>query len=275
VQTQEKNKPIKTDILGVYPEAVQTGALPERRFLKTSRALAITTIMLNMLSLVVAGFIFYCLNHLDLVVASPQRSYFLIQDKVNKSIKTMPYNVEQVSAVQLLVEDLLLRYLAERFTLPWDNDEAQRLWGKKGFVSTYSGSRVRSAFQKESSRSMQNSRNQEYIQEVHIYDLSYVRGNLWKATVEVIDLPVPDPFNPLCDRCSDNTPDCLKCKIEHAINRHLYTIYLRTHFGKRTLENPTGIYVTDFYKIYRPVQPQSPEWDLPIPLQKVLEKNTF
>ena len=275
MQTPSGNKPIKTDILGVYPEAVQTQALPERRFLKTSRTLAITTIILNMLSLMVAGFIFYCLNNLDLVVASPQRSLFLIQDKVDKAVKTMPYNEDRVSAVQILVEDLLLRYLAERFTLPWDNDEAGRLWDKKGFVSTYSDDKVRAVFQKESNRSMQNSRSKGYIQEVHIYDLSYVRENLWKATLEVMDLPVPDPFNPLCDRCIDNTPDCLKCKIEHAIDRHLYTIYLRTHFGKRTLENPTGIYVTDFYKIYHPVAPQSPEWDLPIPLQKVSEKSSF
>lgn len=259
----------KTDVLGVYPESVHTQALPERRFLKTSRMLTITAIFFNAFSLMLAGFIIYGVHHTDLMVASSKRSFFITQDHVEKKLKTIEYNTKVVSSVQLLVESLIKRYLKERFTLPWDNNKSQKLWGQSGFVQTYSSQNVKNTFVIESNQNFQKSRNENFIQDVFIYSLEYVKGNLWKATVEVVDLPIPDPLNPLCQMCATESLECIKCKTENALNRHLYTIYLRSQFGQVTLDNPAGIYISDFYKIYRPTNPKSPKWDLPVTLQKI------
>ena len=211
-QPTSSSSPVKKDVLGVYPENVHTQALPERRFLKTSRMLAIATIFFNALSLMLAGFIVYGVHHTDIKIASANRSFFITQDHTEKKLKTIEYSTKVVSSVQLLVESLIKRYLMERFTLPWDDSKSQKLWGTNSFVQTYSTENVKSDFNIESNYSFQKSRAENFIQDVFVYSLEYVKGNLWKAVVEVVELPIPDPLNPLCPMCATDSLACIKCQ---------------------------------------------------------------
>lgn len=66
----------KTDVLEAYPERIQISAIPERRYLRTSRILAIVTFLNMGVMIALSGVFVYLASRLDISVANPQAFLF-------------------------------------------------------------------------------------------------------------------------------------------------------------------------------------------------------
>ena len=85
--------------------------------------------------------------------------------------------------------------------------------------------------------------------------------------LETFDLPITDDLVSAC-ACSDNSKDCLKCKINNTKNRERKKIWIRTSFNRpKTLANPFGVGVEKYVSTFLPIHPEATYWDLPPALQ--------
>ncbi len=264
---KKKNSP---DVLGRYPEYMQVHALPERRYLKTSRLLAIFILINLGIMLSLAGICTYLIERIDISIASRRAVNLFYIDTEKKRLMPAEHTQKTVSAGQLMVEAALRQYIMERHTIIWDNDKQGRLWGQGSFVQGLSAAKfVYNPFMAAAKRELEESRAKGYVRDVHLYELELIYENMWQAIIDTFDMPVPDPFNPLCE-CSDNSPECIACKKEHTSNRQRYKIFIRANFSNlRGTGNPLGISIYSYHVIPMVVRDNS-FWDTPRALKPEL-----
>ncbi len=257
------------DVLGAYPENMQVRALPERRYLKTSRLLAIVILINIGLMSMVGGFFTYYADRVDVNIATPAAVHLFTIDPVRKVLVPAEYAQGTVPALQLMVEDLLRKYIKNRHEIVWDNTIMENRWSVGGDIERYSDYQevfipARSA----ANIAYEQSRADGFVRDVHLYDFKYIDFGLWEGIFDIFDMPIPDSFNPLCP-CSDNSPKCLTCKTTHALRRERFRVFIR---GGRLPEavnlwNPLGYLVTTYNLLYMPIDPDEPYWNLPSDLK--------
>lgn len=257
--------------MGAYPERMQVAALPERRFLKTSRILAIATIFNIVFLFMLGTFYIYMASHADVDIATSRVThlYGVNYDK-KRLVPFQPYNIT-VSGRYLIAESDLREYIKRRHTIVWDNNAMVGRWGGQSWLSQVSGEMAWSRMQQELNYNLGDSRARGFVRDVHILSLENTYSNFWEGVIEVYDMPIPDAFNPACDGCMDNTRKCMICKAGTAKGHSRFRIFARTDFeAKKTLSNPYGFRVIAYTMLFMPVNPPYPVWDLPRALQPEL-----
>lgn len=262
---QQKNSP---DLIEAYPERMQVRAIPERRYLRTSRLLAVI-IVLNLALLIAMGGIYvYIANRVDVSIATSRLVNLLAMDVEQKVIKPAEHGQGRANALQLLIEDIVKTYIIQRHSIVWDNDTMSKRVGLEGYVAAYSSQRVFEGFQQEITPQIQASRTNGFVRDIHLYELRLVGPDLWQGIFDTFDMPVPDSFRPICGACSDNSEECLACKRENAYDHKRYKVYAKTNFaGTKALVNPVGVLVYSYSLLYMPIHPEERFWDIPAALR--------
>ncbi len=258
------------DVLGAYPEKMQIAAIPERRYLKTSRLLAVVTFINLGVLIALAGIFVYLVVRLDVSVANQRVVNLYSMDPERQVIQASEYNTKSIPALQLMMEQAMMDYVLNRHTIIWDVNEQNYLWSGAGAVGQYSTQEVYQAFQIESERAFRETRAKKIVKDVHLYSLKLTGTNMWEGIFDIFDMPIPDMFNPLC-QCSDNSAACLNCKATHALGRQRFKVYIRSDFSApKTLSNPLGILVKQYNQLYVPIDPKENFWGQPSVLRPEL-----
>ena len=136
---KEKESP---DKLGYYPERVHINAMPERRYLWTSRVLVILASLSICINMMLASTIYVLLPQRR---ATPQlfyiNKYFSQMEQVQPAEVNMP--VGDLIAEQHINDYIMLRYLISS-----DYDELLSRWGEGSTIYWYSASNVYGDFAK-------------------------------------------------------------------------------------------------------------------------------
>lgn len=258
------------DVLGRYPEYMQVRALPERRYLKTARVLAIFILINLGITLALAGYYAYCAERIDVSIASRRVVNLFYIDAEKKRLRPVEHAQKRVYASQLMVEAILRQYIVQRHSIEWDNNVMGRLWGRGSFVHALSADRaVYEPFSKLAEKELAQSRSKGFVRDVHLYELEYLYEDMWQGIFDTFDMPIPDSFNPLCE-CDDNSSTCIACKKEHAFDRKRYKVLIRTSFENvQSIGNPLGILIYS-YQILPMVVRDNSFWDTPRALKPEL-----
>ena len=254
------------DELGAYPLRLHVAALPERRFFKMTRTLTILTTLLAALMIVLGVILNYQITHLDISIGRPGHWLFYQIDPEQKRLKPSESISKNVLAMQIIVEEQLMKYLKLRNSTVWATDIMEYNFGRKGPIDRFSSTEVFEKFRKEAKTIQSETRGEGLIRDVHVYDLQLFNSNLWVAIIETFDLPITDDLISECP-CSDNSKSCLKCKTAKAKRHSRSKIWMRTSFSqKKDLENPLGISVDSYIPVYVPIHTDATYWDLPTDL---------
>lgn len=255
------------DVLGVYPEKLHTNALPERRYLKTIRLLAVVTLITVSVLFMFAGFFIYSTTHADVSLINNRGSQIYTMDVEKKRLVPVePYNTA-LGNLQLVLESNIRDYIKKRHTIVWDDNTMVSNWGNGSWVRGVSAGDVGEYFSNEANYSLNASRAQRFVQDVHVLELEQLSGSLWEGIIDLYQMPVPDAFNPLCD-CDDNSAVCLNCKNLNSLGHSRFKLLIRADLrGNQVLLNPYGFRVYSYNILYMPVDPTQPTWDLPRVLQ--------
>ena len=259
-----RSKEDSPDVLGRYPEYMQVRALPERRYLKTSRLLALF-IFLNMAVMIaVAGFFTYNADRIDISIANRRVVNLYSIDSSRQVLIPAEYSTRNVNALELFAESLLRDYIYNRHTVVWENKTMTQRWDVGGPVAGYSHyKRVYMPFRMSADNLFEESRKKGFVRDVHIYELNLIKQNLWEAVIETFDMPIPDAYNPVCD-CSDNSKKCITCKVEHSSRPLRYRVFIRTSYnGVKTVLNPLGFVVESYNMLYVPIDDKEQFWRIP------------
>lgn len=251
------------DVLGAYPERMQIMAIPERRYLKTSRLLAITTFISLGLLIALSGVFVYLVNRLDVSVANRRVVNMYAMDPERQVILASEYNTRSVPALQLMMEQAMQDYIINRHTIVWDTNEQQYLWSGSGAVGKYSDRNAYQNFIRETQLLFNDTRARRIVKDVHIYSLKLTGSAIWEGIFDVFDMPIPDMFNPVCS-CFDNSMECLSCKEKNMLGRQRFKVYIRSNFSApKSLLNPLGIRVVNYDQLYIPIDPKEKFWGIP------------
>lgn len=256
------------DTLGVYPEYMQVRALPERRYLKTARILAIV-ILVNIAILVfIAGLYTYIADRADVAIANRSTVNLFTIDSSRKVIVPAEYSNKRVSAIELVTESLIRDYINNRHSVVWDNTIMQNRWDVGGPVARFSNYKnVYSPFRVEADSIFNDSRTNGFIRDVHLYELKRVNSTLWEGLFDTFDMPIPDSFSPICN-CSDNSKKCVDCKVKNASRRMRFRVFIRTSFNNvKSLDNPLGFMISSYSTLYVPIHENENYWGIPSALK--------
>ncbi len=253
------------DVLGVYPEHMQVRALPERRYMKTSRVLAIFILICIGFMIAIGGLYIYLAERVDVSIANNRVVNLFSIDSGRKVLVPSEHAQRRISALELMMESLLRDYIYNRHRIVWDNSYMQSVWDVGGPIAQFSHySSIYQPFRSEADAAYRASRANGFVRDVHLYEFKRVQGTLWEGVFDTFDLPIPDPFDPICGNCQDNSKACLACKESHAFNRNRYKVLLRASFNNnKTPANPLGLMVYSYNILYVPIRPEETFWDVP------------
>ena len=262
----KKEIPHTQDVLEAYPEKEQVDAFPERRYIKMTRFLTVTTIVNLSLLIALSGLYFYKTKHADISIFRNNRAEMYTIDPERKLLLPLGLSHTSVSAMQLVIEKAIRKYLMERYSSVLDVDTMQQKWGNTGYVALLSSQPVMEGFVREREVSWHDIWSKRTSRDTHIYSLRFVHGDLWEAYIETFDFVLDENLRKKCD-CSDNSYECLLCKEKNTVQRQQKRIWLRANFiGQKNLLNPFGLMIYAYFSSFVPL-PQKGEkktfWDLP------------
>lgn len=266
-----RSKADSPDVLGRYPEHMQVPALPERRYLKTSRLLALF-IFLNLAALIaIAGFYTYYADRVDVRIFNRNLVHLYTLDSSRQVLIPSEHATKRISSIVLFSEKLLRNYIYNRHSIVWDNAVMKSRWDIGGPVHIFSShKKVYAPFRVGADGVFAESRTVGFVRDVHIYELKLIKANLWEAVIDTFDMPIPDAYKQLCP-CTDNSKACLSCKEKHAYRRLRHRVFIRTTFnGPKTLGNPLGFLVESYNMLYTPIHKNENFWKVPNDLKPEL-----
>ena len=179
------------DKLGYYPERVHINAMPERRYLWTSRVLVILASLSICINMMLASTIYVLLPQLRV---SPQlfyiNKYFSQLEQVQPAEVNMP--VGDLIAEQHINEYIMLRYLVSS-----DYDELLSRWGKGSTIYWYSTPNVYNEFSKnDAAYNMMQFREKGLRRDVEIDWTRPLAQGLWLVQFRTLDY-LPDMDKPI------------------------------------------------------------------------------
>ena len=259
------------DVLGVYPEYMQVKALPERRYMKTAYFLAIIIIINIALTILIAAFIIYNADRVDISIANRRAVNLYTIDSSRKVILPAEYEEIAVLANNLYIESMLRDYIHYRNEIVWNNATMQQRWGRSGPVAVFSHYKlVYAPFQSEADLMYSESRTKGFVRDVHIYELKRIYGNTWEGVFDTFDMPIPNAFNPLCP-CTDNSKSCIDCKTQNALDHKRFRVIIRINQrANPSSANPLGYQVVTYNVLYMPIHEKEKYWGIPSDLKPEL-----
>ena len=268
---KEKQIPENQDALGAYPLRMQISAIPERRYLRTARILAIFTFFNLGALMVLAGVFAYYAVRPDVLVANSRVVNLYAMDPEHKVIKASEYSQTAYPAMGLVMEQGVRDFIKARYGYYLDPQKQKGNWGPGSPVALYMDSEAYRKFNESGSYAWSSPAIQKKVnREVHIYSLEQTTTGLWDGLIDIFDMEPRDPYHPICD-CYDDTPACFKCKEKHNKGRTRYRVYVRAGFwAAPNLLNPLGIGVAGSYLTPQIIHPDDQFWNIPSVLKPEL-----
>ena len=224
---KEKQSP---DILGRYPTHVHVGAMPERRYLWTSRFLVIFSCMSISLSMMLASAIYVML---------PQRSSYPMLLHENKDFNILEHtqkDEKNIAVEDLIAEQFIQQYILLRHVISSDYDEIVNRWRRGSALYWLSSPHVFRNFEESDvQNNLEQFRRRSMTRMVSVEWVKPLTMGLWQAQFVTMDY-----------YSGDSTPTV-----------NIWRAYLRVTFAdipfgnkdERT-KNPFGFLVTNYSLSY-------------------------
>lgn len=168
------------DKLGAYPEKVHVRAMPERRYLKTSRTMTLTASAL-ICSCIALTSVVYLLS--PLLRAEP---LLMAIDKRFYKLEPVQSSVVRTHANELLLETYIQEYIRLRYTYISDIDTMNERWGERSHFYWFSSREVYQAFAALKDAKIQQILN-GLTSEVQIRFVQKIFGSLWVCEFDIIE----------------------------------------------------------------------------------------
>ncbi len=184
---REKESP---DVLGLYPEKVHVDAMPERRYLWTSRVLVIISFICICLCMMLS---------LCIYIMIPQRQVSPIFLRINDYFSQL--EVVQPGEINYPVSDLVTEanvreYILRRYLVTDDYDEMLSRWRVGSIFYWFSSPRIYAEFADgEALNNLRLFREKSLIRSVTIHWARPLAQNLWQVQFETIDV-IPEEDMP-------------------------------------------------------------------------------
>jgi len=184
---KEKSSP---DKLGAYPERVHIKAMPERRYLWSSRILVIVAVFSIAFNIMLASTLYLLL---------PQRSsyprLFYLDSKNNQMQLLQPSEIN-VPAANLITEEQIKNYIMLRYLIGARYDELAARWGNASPVYWMSSSLVYADFSNgEAQQGMALQRLRGLLRNVEIDWIQQISRGVWQVQFRTLDY-YPDNKEP-------------------------------------------------------------------------------
>ena len=217
------------DELGLYPKAVHTKAMPERRYLWTSRVLVIAS-AINISITAILTLVIY------LLLPNRGATPILLTDKQNMLTPLMRQEIN-ATPIDLLTESFIRDYITIRHKLPQSYIELGRIWQQGSQFQAYSTNEVWSEFY----RSVDYKKIRKYLRKgywrnIEIENISRLFNNLYSVRFK--------------------TTTGIKGKsqtIEALWNAYIQITYQKYDAAQPPswyMVNPYGFKITDYYLSY-------------------------
>ncbi len=213
------------DELGYYPEKVDVRAFPERRFLWTSRFLAVVSCLSLCLSMILGS---------ALCIIIPLKKVKIIPmqiDYTRYQVTLMESSESEAFAGDLVTESILDDYIKKRYTIGDSLEEMQYRLGEKEFIQLASSEEIYNSFMNTEYpyfEALQKKGIRRQVETTLIYPVSF---DFWQVRFNIIE----------------TGPDIEKPIISHWIA----TIRMRFEFDKYDnkdlgLINPFGVTIITY-----------------------------
>ncbi len=224
---KEKQSP---DQLGLFPERVHVDAMPERRYLWTSRFLVILASMSICFNIMLA-----CALYIMLPQRSSAPQLFYIDHYFSQIERAQPMEISY-PLNNLIIEENITNYIMLRYLISNDYDELIRRWGKGSAVYWYSMAPIFDDFVRNDAKfNMLQFRNKNMMRDVEIDWIRPLSKGLWQTQFRTLDYMPNSP-----------TPDI---NIWRAIMRLRFVRFPNRNHND-ALKNPFGFLITDFSLSY-------------------------
>ncbi len=227
------------DVLGAYPERVHVPAMPERRYLKTSRIMAIASII-SMCSTIILGFIlFYLAPQLTI------KPRIVVLNRDDNIVQQIGEFTDSIPAFLLLTEKYVAEYIRIRNTVTPNITEMNSLWGDKSLLYLMSSSDIFAQNNQEKLRVLEDIRKYGLSRQVKILWIQRLNSGIadWRVRYETIDT------------YTDGRPS----------EQHSWYATLRVGYSPRRIptaeqmKNPTGFTVYSYIISKAPDTPEDAE----------------
>ena len=176
---KEKSSP---DKLGIYPERVHVKAMPERRYLWSSRVLVIIAIFSICFNMMLASTIYLLIPMRN---AAPRLLY--LNSKFNQMKMLEPSEIS-IPTFDLVTEQQVRDYIMYRYLISSRFDELSKRWGPGGPVFWMSGSRVYQDFKSREAQQGINLLRLKGIQrDVEIDWITAIARSVWQVQFRTLD----------------------------------------------------------------------------------------
>ena len=224
---KEKESP---DKLGLYPEKVHVDAMPERRYLWTSRILVIIACFSICFNMILAS---------TLYVTIPMRgSYpnlFYIDRYFSQVARLQPAEVSYPVS-NLITEEHISNYIMLRYIITNDYDELAKRWGVGEYVYWMSSVPVFNDFQEYDVRyNLEQFKSKGMMRDVVIDWIRPMSRGLWQAQIRTLDY-LPKQEEPIVN-------------VWRLTMRIQYFDFDKVTY-KDSLKNPFGFLITSFSQSY-------------------------
>lgn len=164
------------DKLGLYPEKVHVTALPERRYLFTSRYLVIVSIVNICLTVMLTCFLFFLLPKKRI---TPR---LMAINKSFQSVEIIEPDERSVDFIVLASEKSIAEYIFLRHSIVNNMNEMNRRWSTSSQIFWYSDSAVYQEFQQVAVPAQLALMQEENLtRNVEIVMIAKRYGNVWRA----------------------------------------------------------------------------------------------
>jgi len=182
---KEKESP---DKLGLFPELVHIDAMPERRYLWTSRFLVIFACFSICLNMMLAS---------SLYIMLPQRSssplFFYIDRYFNTVEQVQPMEIDYPVG-NLINEEQITTYIMMRYLISDDYDELIRRWGPGSYIYWMSSPSIYGFFQSYDAKfNMTQFRQNNMVRNVEIDWIRPLARGLWQTQFRTMDYTEDSP----------------------------------------------------------------------------------
>lgn len=253
------------DQLGAYPERMHVEALPERRYLRTTRFLVIASLLSLTFNFAMTFIFIRNARNVEAIVenSNSQDTYLYYLDYYRKELQPLQKTYRYLSVMDLVFQNLISDYLNQRFQITLNKGEMNAKWGVAGKVYAYASKLYENEFLPTVDESL-NLMNRGITQEIYIYDIKNLNGvNFYEVVFDVFSLNESGFRVQKCP-CKDKTKECLMCMRKTAIKTVRYKAYIRVNLvlpEKSSTElvreniNPYSFNIENIYLLPQEIRP--------------------
>lgn len=263
------------DELGAYPERLHVSAFPERRYLKTSRVIAISifiTIFINM----ALAFIYTKLaseGDANIYDYAHGGVHLYQVDMYNRKIKQVELPHTKIGARHLLSQTLIEEYLIQRFEVSTSYNEMLERWNSNSNSTSFlhlTSADSANLMPQETSRVQLDKVKNKLVEEIYIYSIRQIHSNFYEVIYDLFTTKQTSRGEKVCITINRdlNWLDCLR---KNAIETKRYKAFIRVSYTpipernrEQILKNPYHFQVTDIHIFPLPIHKNNPWTDVDV-----------